>query len=308
VKNCLSVSSQADIPAAKECAPIVLLALKVLADLRTWVDEYPQLAAVPLEAMAMSTAIISPWRSHTELRLPARMCIWTYALDNHVEQDIDDVTELDDVLARCRMIVCDGGVDRSTQLLSALSDWQNDLHRNALYPALASVWQEKFEMDLQGIRYDWIAGRVHTHERRTRVEDYVAHADSILVGMTHLPRWITSDQHDIVDHLNVMLPALSDTAVAIRLANDLATFSWESRQEHQNNILMYDGVSPDWVRTEIARITTSVIQQLAPLSERHYLPAVEMVRLIDWGTAFYALADFRGWGSDMPTTTAGGET
>jgi hypothetical protein len=294
------VPPQTDIPSAGQCAPITLLALKILADLRTWVEEHPPLAGVPLEAMAMTTAIISPWRSPAELRLPARMCIWTYAFDDHVEQDIDNVGDLDDLLDRCRMIVCDDRTDHGTPLLSALSDWHRELRGNPLYPALSQVWEEKFGMALQGIRYDWITGHGHPHEHQRHAAEYLAHADSILVGMTHLPRWITSDRHDLIDHLDVLLPAFSDTVVAIRLANDLATFSWERRQSHQNNILMYDDVSPDWVRAEIARKTTSIVQRLAPLSERQFPPAVEMVRHIDWATTFYALADFRGWGSDMP--------
>jgi hypothetical protein len=303
--NAASSVPRSDIPSAGQCAPIALLALKILADLRIWVEEYPSLAGVPLEAMAMTTAMISPWRSPAELRLPARMCIWTYALDDYVEQDIENVADLDDLLDRCRMIACDGHADRGTELLSALSRWHRELRRHALYPALSHVWEEKFRMALHGIRYDWIAGRVDADKQRSRVDEYLAHADSILVGMTHLPRWITSDRHDLVDHLDVLLPAFSDTVIAIRLANDLATFSWERRQDHQNNILMYDGVSPDWVRSEIGRRTTAIVQRLTPLSERHYAPAVEMVRHIDWATTFYALADFRGWGSDMPMSEDG---
>jgi hypothetical protein len=132
-----AVPPQTDVPSAGQCAPITLLALKILADLRTWVEDHPPLAGVPLEAMAMTTAIISPWRSPAELRLPARMCIWTYAFDDHVEQDIDNVGDLDDLLDRCRMIVCDDRTDHGTPLLSALSDWHRELRGNPLYPALA---------------------------------------------------------------------------------------------------------------------------------------------------------------------------
>jgi hypothetical protein len=183
-----------------------------------------------------------------------------------------------------------------------LSDWHGEFRRGRLYPDLSPVWNEKFQLALHGIRYDWITGRARSQSHRPSVKDYLAHADSVLVGVTHLPRWIAGDQHSLVHSLDVLLPALSDTVVAVRLANDLATYSWEREQDNQNNILMYD-VSATWVRAEIARLTTAVAERLAPLCARNYLPAVELARHAEWSTSFYESADFRGWGSDLSIAT-----
>lgn len=60
---------------AKECARIAALGLALLADARSWTAaQAPQLASVPVEAMAFSAATVSPWRSRAELT-PACGCI-----------------------------------------------------------------------------------------------------------------------------------------------------------------------------------------------------------------------------------------
>jgi hypothetical protein len=287
------------VASAGQCAQVAVLALKILADVRGWVAQHSVLATAPLEAMAIAAASISPWRSAAELRSGARFSVWTYALDNHVERDIDDLAELDDLLDRCCAVACGQTADHGNPLLSALSDWHQEFRQGPLYLPLLDVWSEKFRLAMRGFRYDWTAGRARSQGHSLRVDDYLDHAEGILVSVTHMPLWIIDDRPDLVDHLDVLLPALSDTVTAIRLANDLATYSWEREQDNQNNILMY-GVSPEWVRAEITRRTTAVAQRLAPLCARNYLPATELVRHAEWSTSFYALADFRGWGSDVP--------
>lgn len=55
-------SSLSDFPSAAHCAPISVVALEVLADLRRWVAEHPvALKSTPMVAMAISEAVISPW-------------------------------------------------------------------------------------------------------------------------------------------------------------------------------------------------------------------------------------------------------
>lgn len=285
-------------PPAAHCAPVAVLALQILADLRRWAaEQLPKPETLPLEAMALATAVISPWCSAAQLHPTARMCAWTYAVDDYAEQEVPCLAELDEMLARCNAVLQTGAPDTSHPLLAALSEYQAGLMTWPLYPALSALWREKFGKDMRGMRYDWIVGRAR--EELTgpvpSVAEYLNHADSILVWTTHLPRWICNGDTGLIDHLDVLIPALDDEVVAVRLANDLATISRAKAQRGQNNILMY-GVSPDWVRTELARRVESSRRRLAPLVSEHYLPAIELIRSVEWAVSFYALADFRAPG------------
>jgi hypothetical protein len=286
-------------PSAAQCAPIAVLALEILADLRAWAVEYPQvLRAVPMEALAISTATISPWRSAGELRLPARMYVWAYALDDHVEQNVRSLAELDDLFGRCNAIIQDGDQDDGHPLLASLSGWQSALARYPLYQGLAGLWADRFAEALRGERYDWAAGRARDHgEGPSDIEEYLSHAASSNAWITHFPRWVTSGRGDLLDCLTVLDSVLEEIEVAIRLANDLATFRRERIQPGQNNILMYE-TSPHWVQGELARHAQAARQLLGPLTADGFPPAVELLRLLDWSISFYDLADFRGWGSD----------
>lgn len=286
-------------PSAAHCAPIAALALKILADLRAWAAEYPQtLQATPMEALAISAATISPWRGADELRLPARMYVWAYALDDHVEQNVHSLAELDELFDRCNAIVRNGKYDDSHPLLASLSGWQAEVASHPLYPGLAAVWADRFAEALLGERYDWIAGEARERgEGPTDPEEYLRHAASSNTWMTHFPRWATSDREDLLDNLPLLDSALMEIEVAVRLANDLATFRRERAERGQNNILMYD-TSPQWVQSEILRRSDAARQLLKPLVDSGFPPAVELIRLLDWSITFYSGADFRGWGSD----------
>lgn len=289
-------------PSAAKCAPIALLALELLADLRAWAAEYPQiLRAVPMEALAISAATISPWRSGDQLRLPARMYAWAYALDDHVEQNVQSLGELDDLFGRCNAVVA-GGQDDGHPLLAALSGWQSALARYPLYPQLAGLWAERFAEALAGERYDWVAGRARDDGNGpSDPEEYLRYAASCNTWITHFPRWATSSRSDLLDSVPVLDSAMLEIEVAVRLANDLATFRREQAEPGQNNILMYD-TTPQWVRGELARRSETARRLLNPLADSRFPPATEVLRLLDWSVTFYSGGDLRGWGSDVPVS------
>jgi hypothetical protein len=279
---------------ATGCAQLIALGLALIADARDWMAAQSPRFRAPVEAMAFSCAAVSPWRKPAEVAPCVRMCVWICAFDDYIERS--ELTQLDDMLRRCANIVGGQGSDDSHWLLTALSGWQRDLVSRPLYPALAGLWAEKFESMLRGMRHEWLAGR-NTQRDISGVAEYLAHADSVAVWMTHLPRWLTYGDSAVLDHLDVLVSAFSDYVVASRLANDLASFSRERDQPGNDNVLMY-GVSPDWVEGEIARRAEAAAQRLADLVAAQVIPAVELMRELEYATTFYSMAEFRGWGSD----------
>jgi len=279
---------------ANGCAQLIALGLALIADARDWMTAVSPRFRAPLEAMAFSCAAVSPWRTPAQLAPCVRMCVWICAFDDYIE--CSDLAPLNDMLRRCANIVRGNGPDDSHWLLRALSSWQQDAVSQPLYPVLAGLWVEKFESMLRGMRHEWTTGRSAQRDR-SGVADYLAHADSVAAWMTHLPRWITYGDSAVLDHLDLLVSALGDYVVASRLANDLATYSRERDQPGNDNVLMY-GVSPDWVKSEIARRADAAAHRLAHLVAAQVLPAVELIRELEYATTFYSIAEFRGWGSD----------
>lgn len=281
-------------PSAKECARLIALGLALLADARDWMAAQSPHFRAPVEAMAFSCAAVSPWRTPAEVAPCVRMCVWIFAFDDYIERS--ELAQLDDMLQRCANIVRGNGPDDSHWLLTALSRWQQDVASRPLYPALAGLWAEKFESMSRGMRHEWLVGRSAQRDR-SGVAEYLAHADSVAAWMTHLPRWLTYGDSAVLNHLDLLVAALGDYVVAVRLANDVASFSRDHDQPGNDNVLMY-GVSPDWVKGEIARRARAAAQRLADLVAAQVVPAVELMRELEYATTFYSLADFRGWGSD----------
>jgi hypothetical protein len=281
----------------REAAGIAALALALLADSRAWVAaQSPELCTVPVEAMAISGAAVSPWRTPAEVIPCVRMYLWIFAFDDYVENLAPgDDARLDDLMRRCADVVR-GHRDHSHWLLTVLSDWQRDLAARPLYPALSELWIEKFDSMLDSMRWEWEAARTGRRDE-VGLHEYLAHADSIAIWVTVVPRWITYGGDDVLDHLDTLVAALGEYVVASRLANDLASFARERDKLGNNNVLRY-GVSPDWVETEIARHVNAVHRLLDDLVADGVGPAIELIRETEYATTFYTMAEFRGWGSD----------
>jgi hypothetical protein len=283
-------------PPAAQCSGIGMLTLRVLGDLQRWTAaQLPGHPDLPLAFVALGEAVVHPWATPAQMRLPGRMGAWVCAADDHVEQDVTELAELDEFIDRCETVVRTGRRDDSLPLLAGLSSWQRELADEPLYPKLAQLWERKFGACLRAMRYDWLIGsaRANGTGTATTVGEYIDNADSISVWQVHLPRWISSGHTDLVDHLDVLVPALDDIAVVGRLANDLAGYSRERTEPRENNVLMY-GVSPEWVRTEIDCHLDAAHRLLTDLVVRDYPPAVGLVRLAEWTVGIYAHTDPRG--------------
>ncbi|HEX5404431.1 MAG TPA: terpene synthase family protein [Pseudonocardiaceae bacterium] len=294
-------------PPASQCPGIGMLTLRVLGDLQRWTSaELPGHPDLPLTFVALGEAVIHPWATPDQLRLSGRMAAWVCAADDHVERDVTELTELDELIDRCATVVRTGRQDDSSPLLGSLSRWQRELTDEPLYPKLAELWEHKFAAWLRAMRYDWLVGanRAEGTVTAAGVDEYLDNADSISVWQVHLPRWISSGHVELVDNLDVLVPALDDIAVVGRLANDLAGYSRERTDPRENNVLMY-GVSPEWVRTEIDNRIAAVRGRLSELVARDHPPAVGLVRLAEWTVGIYAQTDPRVPPTEPPYDLSG---
>jgi terpene synthase-like protein len=282
--------SDARYPSAAATAPVAALALRLTGDLRKWTAGYgPGLADKAFEAMALSAAVIAPWSDAKSLRLPARAAIWLYGVDDLIDVDASSLAEVDDTLARCISVASGGPRDESHPVLAALSDLYADMREQPLYPGVHELWVEKFTSCMQGMRYSWQTGREQT-EAKPSLSEYLEHADSILKWITIINFWIATAGPDLLDHLDVLIPAGDDTSVIIRLANDVATSAREQREGIGNAVLL---VGKEQVLAELSRRRSTLDQRLASLLAIGYTPALILTRSAEWAMSFYGVTDFR---------------
>lgn len=282
-------------PPVDQCLPIGMRTLRVLKSVQRWANaELPGYPDVPFVVLAMGNAVIHPWASPDQLRLAGRMGVWVCAIDDYIEREVASIEELDEFIERCDAVLRTGKRDDGGPLLASLSGIQEDLAAEPLYPRLAELWERKFASCLGAMRYDWIIGtaRANGEDPPPSIEEYLRHADSISVWQVHFPRLLCSATTDLLEHLDVLVPALDEVAVVSRLANDLAGYDRERDDPRENNALMY-GVSPDWVRDEIDARLASVRDRLAGLVARGHHGAIGVVRLADWTVGMYRRTDPR---------------
>jgi len=285
-------------PSAEQCVAVMRLGLEATGDLERWMARHhPGYESRTMAAIAFSEAGIGPWATGEQLRLPTLMAMWVIVLDDHIEQEITEQGPLDELVDRCNAVVRTGERDDSHPLTASLSEWQQEAAALPAYPALASLWEQSVAATLNGYRYNWIAGWARERGESPPgltmdVDEYLAHIGSSAINQVHIPRWLTYGD-TYVNHLDALLPALEDTHYVCRLANDLGTIDRERDQPGQNNILMYDGVTEDWVRQRLDDRLASMRRRLAPLVAGDVLPAVGVGRLSEWAMGSYRGADLR---------------
>lgn len=283
-----------DFPPVDQCVSVMSRGLAALGDLERWMAvHHPGYESRTMAAIAFSEAGIAPWATGEQLRLPTLMAMWVIVLDDYLEQEATDLTEIDELVDRCNAVVRTGQADDAHPLLVSLSDWQRQAVALPRYPDLAPLWERGVARTLDGYRYNWVAGWARDRGETPPglamdVDEYLAHIGSSAIGQVHVPRWLTFGTDTLLDNLEVLVPALEDTHYVCRLANDLGTIERELSQpgHGHNNILMY-GVSPEWVRDLLERRLASVRSGLAPLLATGDRDAVAVLRLAEWCVSQY---------------------
>jgi terpene synthase-like protein len=284
-----SKKTAAHILPAADCAPLAILALGLLGDVRRWSAQFESgLADKYPEAMSFAVAAIAPWSDVESLSLFARMSVWLYGIDDVIDTEANSLDEVDDVLATCVSIASGGDRDDSHPVYSSLADLYAGLRRKPIYPDLHGLWTDKFDSCMRGMRYSWRFGRGQINPTIGEYIDDAHHG--ILHWINTLTFWISTADREILQHLDVLIPAADDLSVIARLANDLATSAREKREGIGNATLL---ASTSWIMEEIARRREAVGRRLAPLLDAEYGPALFVTRAADWAVAFYRVIDFR---------------
>lgn len=101
--------------------------------------------------------------------------------------------------------------------------------------------------------------------------------------------WSTMSETDLPTDVHELLPPLRDSALAVRLGNDLRSYSREQICGDLNALAL--GMTPQQLKQGIRSHTDNSRQKLQPLT--HLGSAMALDRLTTWSTVLYERIDSR---------------
>ncbi|MEJ3749930.1 terpene synthase family protein [Actinomycetes bacterium KLBMP 9797] len=287
--------SHINLPAIESSVDTCVSALRLADRLLDWNRRHGP-AFSPKHAMVfgLSCAFVSPWLPEPVLRTATRIWSWITAIDDTVDTPGRDPAEVDRLVAACRAVVAGAGPGEppgDEPLARALADIHADVATRPGYPLLAPLWRDTVDRLLTGMRYEaaTAAALAPGAPRSDEVTgEYLEHAAyTVGVPMYMAALWCAMDDVDPA----ALLPALRDSAVAVRLANDARGHAREHAEGAVGVLRL--GVPPDVVHRMVGDRVASCRRQLAPLLARGHPPAVALDRMTIWGTRLYQRIDFR---------------
>jgi hypothetical protein len=285
-------------PIARECAPLGALTMKATRDLVAWVERYPgafeSALALPV---AMTNSFATPWLGARGLRLCCRAGMWFFGIDDVTDNDVDGrrLTEAEaEAIPDTYAGIAAGRAPDPDDLLGvALAELRDELASRPLFPAMRDLWLQSLRRALDDMvftRRQAIA--IASGAAPPSAEVYLEHYESMGSAWVRLVQWIDTEGPSVLTHLDVLMPALREAILALRLANDIHCYEREQQEAYALNILML-GVSREAALQMMESHARRCEQLLEPLIEASFGPAVGLVRLVHWVLAFYAVTDYR---------------
>ncbi|MFE6684891.1 DUF4334 domain-containing protein [Streptomyces sp. NPDC057743] len=271
-------------------------ALQNMPPLEIWLKEFglPVSASlVPL--MSLQTAFMTPWLPAESCSRISRLMLWLMAIDNVLDAPDDrraaDRAGSDPTDARVRawhrvLAGHDSGAASPDPMARALADLVASLERDGR-PELVAVWRESMHQTLDGMAHERRATRTAaTGGQLPPLADYLTHgARTIGVEQQVTALWTLLDEPDLPHRLPVLLGALRQAAIAIRLLNDLRGHHRE-RDEGKVDALAL-GLTEQEAYARAQTAIDDCRRVLAPLTAAGYGSAVALERAALWHARMY---------------------
>lgn len=270
-------------------AAIFVLANALQREAAAWAVAYGDVATPGITVpLALSHALVCPWRRPDELRASNRMGNWFFWLDD-VTEGADSDTLVDDLIEGCRAVVAGEQPSIDHSLIGALADIRAELAAAPLWPLLATRWQELVVRTVVGHR----RYREFTRALADGTPPSPAEYMSITMGAeaTRVTHLIAAEGLDVVDHLEPLLQAIEAQDHAHRLVNDIQTVDRDRRDGDIN--VLFLGVTPQEATDQAEGYVARVHSVLRPLVAAQVRAAIEVERQTSFTLAFYRAMDYR---------------
>lgn len=297
-----------------------VLALRLMERLHGWVAaQGPPFTARYCPVFGLSTAFVTPWLAPDVLHLGTRIWSWITAVDDLVDgtptgatapdptgvRDVDGLPEgAAESLRRCRAVL-HGGAPGDDPLAVALAGIRAEVATLPGFDPLGRRWRDSVERLLAGMRFEVAGGAALARGvPAPPLGEYLDHAvHTVGVPMYLLSLWAAMPPGDPA----VLLPALRDAALTVRLANDLRGSEREGVEQNLNVVRL--GLTVEQAGRLLRERHDACRTRLAPLLARRHPPAVAVARMATWGARLYQWTDFRfpdGPPDGVPSGPSGG--
>ena len=273
----------------ERAAAIFFLANTLQREAAAWSAAYDDVATPALTVpVALSHALVCPWRRPDELRASNRMSNWVFWLDDVIE-GADSDTLLDDLIEGCRAVAAGEQPSIDHSLMRGLADIRAELAAAPLWPVLATQWQERVMRTAVGYRRYREFSRALADGTPPSPAEYMSVTSGVEVTrVTHL---IATEGLDVVDHLEPLLQAIEAQDHAHRLVNDIQTVGRDRRDGDIN--VLFLGVTPQEATDQAGDYVARVHSVLRPLVAAQVRAAIEVDRQTSFTIAFYQAMDYR---------------
>ncbi|HEV2636329.1 MAG TPA: hypothetical protein VGX23_14350 [Actinocrinis sp.] len=261
--------------------------LKVARSLQKWAAPIPTVVNLDLVLpVALTHTFCCPWLEPRELLAGCQAALWVFHIDDLVEQAPLDVPRLLDIAAGAAP---DPGAPTET----VLGELRDELTRKPLFDAMSDLWIGTLDRLLTALMWERDAAlALAAGSPAPSVAEYLDYAFTIGSAFIRSTIWLASENTELLPKIEMLTAAMAEAVVAVRLANDLATYKRELGEPASLNILMLKDVDEPWVHGEIRQRRARCTEILAPVIQESNA-ATGVLRLIDYTTTFYLDTDYR---------------
>lgn len=258
----------------------------------------PGLGGVPLDAtqvgmVAQIGVQCTPWLAPDPLHTVNLAGVWTFVADWLVDHAAQSTADVDDLLACCVAVGRGArpapGDGVGAALVAAIRD---GLHSRPLDEAWGHAWVAEIARYLTAMRLEleWRSGA------KPSMDTYMSNHDSVGLRFAFATLLIVDDAapQDWHPGPGTLSEAADATALAIRLANDLAGASRELAYADVNVLTL--GMAPEEVGERIRRETTRCRALYAAVPAVHRRRVSYLERVLGFNLGVYGAGDY--WAGD----------
>lgn len=281
--------NQSALPSIESSVDTCVTALRLADRLQDWNSRHgPGFSAKHAPVFALSVAFVTPWLDFPALCTATHIWSWITAVDDAIDRPDGDPAQTDRLVAACRAVL-DGAPPGTDPYARALADIHADVAARPGFPRIAPLWRDTVDRFLTGMRYEaTAAAAMASGAPPPDLDEYLEHgAQTVGVPMYMLASWAA--MHDLDP--TALLPALRDSALAVRLANDARGQARESAERTISALRL--GVPLADVRRMVGDRIARCRRAIEPQLTRGQPAAVALDRMTIWGTRLYQQVDFR---------------
>ncbi|GAA0241651.1 terpene synthase family protein [Cryptosporangium japonicum] len=270
--------------------------VRLLRALRRWAAGIDPRFAAAVEIDEVSAMVLveaGPRALTGELLAPAMTAVWMQVADDHVDRVTHDQPEFDAVIRRWRSVAAGAGPTPGDPLEAALADLVRRLRTSPRYPSLFPLWRRSFGRMLDAWVFEQTtATRLARGEPAPGLDAYLAQHHSFGLRPIVLAWWVTAGGDDLPDALDVLLAALDEIELAVRLANDLLMADRERTEPGSVDAVLL-GADAAWIGASASEHLRRGHDLLEPLLANGSPTGEALGRIGEWLVTFYLMTDAR---------------